>query len=235
MNPARIVLIVILTGWASMLYAQVGCLTQIKPIRPITAGPNAAALCLCAQNNTGCHWQWAAPPAGQAVQAPYPPPVQSDTSIYRITPLPQSQPVDFMQRALEAEKLRALRLENQQRQQEIQRDTQSSALPAIIPTAPVVPPSPNAGVVLAPPPEGGFTTFGMGNGNLWVTMNAHEKLLYVNAIESTVMTLGRSAFLPKLSMEQLVEGLDRFYSDREWIRLPILDAVNAMDPTPTPH
>jgi|GEM_PF-4136800 len=156
MNSVRIALVVILA--APMLHAQMGCSSQIRPIQPPSAGPSAALLCLCAQNNISCRWQWAAPPAGQpvqapyavqappypAAQAPYPPPVQSDTSIYRITPPPHAQPMSPLDMAIKAEQIRALRLENQQRQQEIQRDTQSSAFPAIIPTGPATPDFPLA-------------------------------------------------------------------------------------------
>jgi len=156
MNPTRIALVAILAGWAPMLHAQSACLAQIQPIRPVSAGPKAALLCLCAQNNTGCHWQWASAPLGRSTQ---PAPVQSDTSIYRITPPSQAQPMSPLDMAIKAEEIRALRLENQQRQQEIQH-SQSPAAPAAIPDPASVPSSQSTGLVLgAPKLPGGADSF----------------------------------------------------------------------------
>ncbi|MBZ5677116.1 MAG: hypothetical protein LAP61_22965 [Acidobacteriia bacterium] len=212
MNPSRIALVVILAGWAPMLHAQMGCISQIRPIRPPSAGPNAALLCLCAQNNISCHWQWAAAPAAQpvqtpyavqappAAQAPYPPPVQSDTSIYRTTPPSPTQPMSPLDMAIKAEQVRALRLENQQREQEMnQREIQRSAAPATvlllpIPAPPIVPPSPSqsrgavgqGAVEKVDPVTSSWKTGGSWNGRFWRTLDANEKGIFLFAHSDAV-------------------------------------------------
>jgi len=241
-----------------MLHAQLGCVTQVKPVPPLSAGIGAVALCLCAQNNTGCHWQWATPPPGQPAPVPYPPPMQADTSIYRITPPAQAQPMSLLDMAIKAEQIRALRLENQQReqemnQQEIQRGTApATVLPLPIPAPPIVPPSPSQspGAVgqSAKPVEktdsavSTWRTAGWWNGRLWKTLSASERITFLAGYSDATRIVATAAspsferfdklerdFWPgSLTLAEVCSALDRFYETPENGPISIWDAITVI-------
>lgn len=133
------------------LSAQIGCSTQLKPLRPISAGSNATLLCLCLQNATGCHWEW----ASSTEQPRY---GGVDPSIPLRVQTPQT--IDIIDSAIKAQQLRNLRLQNQRMEQQLRNTPQPQELPDV--SSAVIEP-------YIPPP----------NGHNWLAMKDFEKSMYL--------------------------------------------------------
>jgi hypothetical protein len=90
--------------------AQVGCGTQLQPLRPLTpiGCADLKLLCLCGPTGNNCHWDWV------CTQAPAP--ANASSIPLQVRP-PQIN--DALDSAIKAEQLRQLRLQNAAAEEQI--------------------------------------------------------------------------------------------------------------------
>jgi hypothetical protein len=188
----RIVVGLLGTLAASSLVAQdvTACGGQLVPLKPPALYSCSTATPVCATDASGTrgHWVWGCPASQQ-------PTAQTDPTI----PLRGIQP-HFMtpaEAAMEVERLRALRLQNEQMRQQIdllRQQQLSSETPS--PNAEPNPPT--------PPPDG----------TNWKVMKDFEKSM---ELWHTIKPKGKF-------QKESERALDRFYSDPANISVPISDA-----------
>jgi hypothetical protein len=177
---------------ASSLAAQAvtACGGQLVPLKPpaLYSCSTATPVCATDANGVSGHWVWGCPAAQQ-------PTAQTDSSI----PLRGIQPhiMTPAEAAMEIEKLRALRLQNQQMQQQIdllQRQQLSTETPV----------STDATSVEVPPPDG----------TNWRVMKDFEKSM---ELWHTIKPKGKF-------QKESERALDRFYSNPANLSVSISDA-----------
>jgi hypothetical protein len=166
------------------------CSGQLIPLKPasLISCSTAAPVCISDTNGLNGHWIWGCP-------VPAPPAVQLDPTI----PLRGAQPhiMTPAEIMMEAEQIRALRLQNQLIQQQLDAQQQLST-PAVAPGA-SVPPPPEV-----PPPDG----------TNWKAMKDFERSMI---LWHTIKSKGKFE-------KQTEKAMDRFYSDPANLSVPISDA-----------
>jgi hypothetical protein len=185
-------------------FSQGTCTGQLQPIKPITpiGCRDTALACICGASGSNCHWSWACLNSSPAPKIPFPQP-------------PTENAAEAFQRGMiEAERLKQLRLQNQQLQLQNQRLAQPSSAPQAGDYWP--------GLI----PGGSPQTAGYANGNAWAGMNSLQRFAYVQGLTEGMQAAGKiSSSIPPAQICALV---DVFYSSPDSRIVTLVDAVGAV-------
>jgi hypothetical protein len=174
--------------------------------------PTATKVCVTTSGVPRGRWEWMCP----AGATPGNTPLGLDPSIIlRGTPAPPPTPLNNpMDTAIEIERLRALRLQNQQLEQQVN----DAGQPVV--RAPYVRPSPSS---IAP------TTFGNLNGQGWRALEPMEKTMFIIGMQNALLKEAPRPIVMKYTpqgKEDLPEALNKFYSDTLNLAIPVVDALH---------
>jgi hypothetical protein len=191
------------------------CSAQVLPLKPPSLRcSNAAPVCTTDQYGLNAKWVWGCPAASTQAPAPTTVPAPAPAP-YAPIPLGVKQytfgtsPAEALQR----EQLRTLKLQNQQLQQSIQQQAQTTA------------------VVAQRPPEDG-RTLGFLNGRTWRDESADAKISYMSGLlEMLLLTPGADAskyFGRNLTASENSSAVDRFYEEPANLFIPVPFALQVV-------
>jgi hypothetical protein len=171
------------------------CIGKLVPLKPvgILSCTNATPVCLTDPNGVDGAWIWLCNTRTSQVNPTpdvSPPPVYP---LHQVVPQVEN-PIDF---AIKAQRLRQLRLQNQQMEQQLNLQDQLS-------TEPLPPTEEIPAAELPPPPDG----------HDWMYMKDFEKSMI---LWHTIKPKGKF-------QKQSEKALERFYSDKANLSIPISDA-----------
>jgi hypothetical protein len=201
---------------ARLLVGQTVCDAQLIPLKPtaLLSCQTAKAICVTDPNGFRGRWVWMCV-TGSGNNGGIDPSIP-----LRGTPAPPATaPADPLNTVLELERLRQLRLQNQQIEQQLNEVAHPTADP------PPVRPVPS----LLPRPTMRTTTFGSVNGIAWIILDENGKKLYLAGVQNALTHETKRQtwikYVPNGDSDQVLSALDMFYTNLLNLAIPIVDAL----------